>query len=116
MLVSHILLIDSLYRAGLITGIGMKEGKPILELPPKHVELVRLEFSEDERQVCTFMPGSVVLCPDQRDAICIAQLYEHMQRRAQVELNRFIRNGSVIKKCVRTFISSCSEHSSLNGL
>ncbi|KAI0085988.1 SNF2 family N-terminal domain-containing protein [Irpex rosettiformis] len=50
------------------------EGKPILELPPKHVDLVRLEFSADERQ-----------------------LYEHMQRRAQLELNRYIKNGSVVK-------------------
>ncbi|KAI0743255.1 SNF2 family N-terminal domain-containing protein [Irpex lacteus] len=50
------------------------EGKPILELPPKHVEIVRLEFSPDERE-----------------------LYEHIQRRAQIQLNRYIRNGSVVK-------------------
>ncbi|KAI0337147.1 hypothetical protein BDW22DRAFT_1410049 [Trametopsis cervina] len=50
------------------------EGRPILELPNKHVELVELEFSPDERQ-----------------------LYEHIQRRAQLQINRFINNGTVAK-------------------
>lgn len=27
------------------------EGKPILELPPKEIELVQLQFSEEERDV-----------------------------------------------------------------
>lgn len=31
--------------------IPLQEGEPILQLPEKDVELVRLEFSEDERQV-----------------------------------------------------------------
>ena len=35
----------------LIELVYLQEGKPIIELPPKHVELVRLEFSDDERQV-----------------------------------------------------------------
>ncbi|KAI0691058.1 SNF2 family N-terminal domain-containing protein [Cytidiella melzeri] len=50
------------------------EGKPILELPPKHVELVELKFSKDERQ-----------------------LYDLIQQRAQVQLSRFIRNNTVVK-------------------
>lgn len=34
----------------------LQEGEPILQLPEKDVELVRLEFSEDERQVrCSSM-------------------------------------------------------------
>ena len=29
----------------------MQEGKPILQLPPKNVELVLVDFSEEEREV-----------------------------------------------------------------
>ena len=28
------------------------EGKPLLELPPKQIEIVKLQFSHDEREVC----------------------------------------------------------------
>ncbi|KAI0632702.1 SNF2 family N-terminal domain-containing protein [Trametes polyzona] len=53
------------------------EGKPILELPAKDVEIVRIEFSKDEREV-----------------------YDSFEKRAQVQINRFIRNNTLLKKCV----------------
>ncbi|KAI0702754.1 SNF2 family N-terminal domain-containing protein [Earliella scabrosa] len=49
-------------------------GQPILDLPPKHVELVHVEFSQDERD-----------------------LYNQFERRAQIQINRFIRNNTLLK-------------------
>ncbi|KIP06767.1 hypothetical protein PHLGIDRAFT_30351 [Phlebiopsis gigantea 11061_1 CR5-6] len=50
------------------------EGEPILKLPPKHVEVVRLDFSKDERQ-----------------------LYDHIEKKAQIQINRYLRQGTVVK-------------------
>ncbi|KAI0798158.1 SNF2 family N-terminal domain-containing protein [Abortiporus biennis] len=53
------------------------EGRPLLELPPKDIELVMVDFSEDEREI-----------------------YQKFEQRAQISLNKFIRNHSVVKKYV----------------
>ncbi|KJA22647.1 hypothetical protein HYPSUDRAFT_87246 [Hypholoma sublateritium FD-334 SS-4] len=55
------------------------EGKPLLELPPKHIKIVRLQFSPEERQV-----------------------YDVFEKRTMIQLNRFIRNGTLIKN--HTFV------------
>jgi SNF2 family DNA or RNA helicase len=38
---------------------SMLEGKPILTLPPKDIEIVKLQFSDEEREV-------IILAPDVR--------------------------------------------------
>ncbi|KAL6299805.1 SNF2 family N-terminal domain-containing protein [Sparassis latifolia] len=53
------------------------EGRPLLQLPEKHIELVTLEFSEEERE-----------------------LYDSFEKRAQIQINRFIRENTIVKKCV----------------
>ncbi|PPQ94269.1 hypothetical protein CVT25_004926 [Psilocybe cyanescens] len=53
------------------------EGKPLLQLPTKHIEIVKLQFTPDERQV-----------------------YDAFEKRTKVQLNRFIRNGTLMKKFV----------------
>ncbi|KAJ7662894.1 SNF2 family N-terminal domain-containing protein [Mycena rosella] len=50
------------------------EGKPILTLPPKDVEIVKLKFSDEEREV-----------------------YDSFEKRTKISLNRFIRNGTLVK-------------------
>jgi SNF2 family DNA or RNA helicase len=50
------------------------EGNPILELPPKDIELVVTEFSKDERE-----------------------LYDHFERNTQLKINRFIKRGTLAK-------------------
>lgn len=50
------------------------EGKLILELPPKNIELVTLEFSADERQ-----------------------LYDDFEKKSHIQINRFIRRGTLLK-------------------
>ncbi|KAI0334280.1 hypothetical protein GY45DRAFT_94057 [Cubamyces sp. BRFM 1775] len=57
------------------------EGEPILKLPEKHVELVFVEFSPDEREI-----------------------YDHMEKRAQIQINRFIRNNSLLKNHQQVFV------------
>ncbi|KAI0655704.1 SNF2 family N-terminal domain-containing protein [Cubamyces menziesii] len=57
------------------------EGEPILKLPEKHVELVFVDFSPDEREI-----------------------YDHMEKRAQIQINRFIRNNSLLKNHQQVFV------------
>jgi SNF2 family DNA or RNA helicase len=51
------------------------EGKPLLTLPPKNVELVTLQFSPEERQI-----------------------YDDFEKQAKVRVNKFIREGTIIQK------------------
>ncbi|KAG6887923.1 hypothetical protein C0992_010201 [Termitomyces sp. T32_za158] len=50
------------------------EGKPILQLPNKDIQIVKLEFSRDERD-----------------------LYDSFERRTKIRLNRFIRERTLVK-------------------
>ncbi|KAF7300275.1 SNF2 family DNA-dependent ATPase [Mycena kentingensis (nom. inval.)] len=50
------------------------EGEPLLKLPPKEVLLVRLHFSDEEREI-----------------------YDSFETRSEIRLNRFIRAGTVVK-------------------
>ncbi|KAH7882695.1 SNF2 family N-terminal domain-containing protein [Phlebopus sp. FC_14] len=50
------------------------DGKRILQLPTKHIELVTLEFSADERE-----------------------LYDKFEKRSHVQINRFIKNRTLLK-------------------
>ncbi|OJA08757.1 hypothetical protein AZE42_08874 [Rhizopogon vesiculosus] len=50
------------------------DGKPILQLPPKNIELVTLEFSADERE-----------------------LYDDYEQQSRIRINRFIRRGTLLK-------------------
>ncbi|KZT05039.1 uncharacterized protein LAESUDRAFT_656488 [Laetiporus sulphureus 93-53] len=49
------------------------EGEPILQLPEKHVDLVELDFSDEERK-----------------------LYDNFERRAQIQISRFIRDNTIV--------------------
>ncbi|EKM76597.1 hypothetical protein AGABI1DRAFT_78341 [Agaricus bisporus var. burnettii JB137-S8] len=50
------------------------EGVPILQLPPKDVELVKLKFSEQEREI-----------------------YNSFETRSKITINKFIRNNTLVK-------------------
>ncbi|KAJ7762016.1 SNF2 family DNA-dependent ATPase [Mycena maculata] len=50
------------------------EGKPILTLPPKDIEIVKLKFTDEERE-----------------------LYDSFEKRTKIRLNRFIRDGTLVK-------------------
>ncbi|KAG6868140.1 hypothetical protein C0993_007214, partial [Termitomyces sp. T159_Od127] len=53
---------------------SMLEGKPILELPNKDIQIVKLEFSRDERD-----------------------LYDSFEKRTKIRLNRFIRERTLVE-------------------
>ncbi|KIK57545.1 hypothetical protein GYMLUDRAFT_203637 [Collybiopsis luxurians FD-317 M1] len=50
------------------------EGEPILKLKPKHIELIKLDFSLDEREC-----------------------YESFERQSKMRLNKFIRERTLVK-------------------
>ncbi|CCL99823.1 uncharacterized protein FIBRA_01847 [Fibroporia radiculosa] len=50
------------------------EGEPLLQLPEKNVELVTLDFSDEERE-----------------------LYDNFEKRARIQLNRYIKNNTIVK-------------------
>ncbi|KAH9921663.1 P-loop containing nucleoside triphosphate hydrolase protein [Fomitopsis serialis] len=52
-------------------------GEPLLQLPEKHVDLEFLEFSDEERQI-----------------------YDSFEKRAQMQINRYIRDNTLVKKYV----------------
>jgi SNF2 family DNA or RNA helicase len=54
---------------------SLLEGKPILELPPKEIEMVQLQFSREERDV-----------------------YDCFEKRTKIRLNKFIRERTLVKK------------------
>ncbi|KAH9919060.1 SNF2 family N-terminal domain-containing protein [Fomitopsis serialis] len=58
------------------------EGEPLLQLPEKHVDLEFLEFSDEERQI-----------------------YDSFEKRAQMQINRYIRDNTLVKKQL-----SCHPH------
>ncbi|KAF8888452.1 SNF2 family N-terminal domain-containing protein [Gymnopilus junonius] len=50
------------------------EGKPLLELPTKHIEIVKLQFTPDERAV-----------------------YEFFEKKTKIQVNRYMREGTLAK-------------------
>nr|GAT50264.1 SNF2 family DNA-dependent ATPase [Mycena chlorophos] len=50
------------------------EGEPILKLPPKDIKLVKLRFSDEEREI-----------------------YDSFEKKTKIRLNRFLRAGTVVK-------------------
>ncbi|KAF8958574.1 SNF2 family N-terminal domain-containing protein [Flammula alnicola] len=50
------------------------EGQPLLQLPLKHIEIVKLKFTPEEREV-----------------------YDVFEKRTKIQLNRFMRNNTLIK-------------------
>ncbi|KAF5329445.1 hypothetical protein D9619_009161 [Psilocybe cf. subviscida] len=50
------------------------EGQPLLQLPSKHIEIVKLKFTPEEREV-----------------------YDIFEKRTKIQVNRFMRNGSMVK-------------------
>ncbi|KAI4522550.1 hypothetical protein K525DRAFT_255497 [Schizophyllum commune Loenen D] len=53
---------------------SMLEGQPILRLPPKDIELVKMEFTPDERQI-----------------------YDDIEQQTQVRINKYIAKGTLVK-------------------
>ncbi|VDB88476.1 unnamed protein product [Peniophora sp. CBMAI 1063] len=53
---------------------AMLEGEPLLKLPQKHINIVTEEFSAEEREI-----------------------YDHLEGRAKMQINRFIRAGTLVK-------------------
>ncbi|KAG2140702.1 SNF2 family N-terminal domain-containing protein, partial [Suillus clintonianus] len=53
---------------------SMLDGKRLIELPTKHVEMEKLEFSQEEREI-----------------------YQMVEARSQAKFNRFLRAGTVLK-------------------
>ncbi|ESK86005.1 snf2 family dna-dependent atpase [Moniliophthora roreri MCA 2997] len=50
------------------------EGEPLLKLPPKDIEVVMLQFSEDERDI-----------------------YENFEKTSKTRINKFIKEGTLLK-------------------
>lgn len=74
------------------------EGRRILELPPKEIEIVELEFSAEERQVNSRLikAGASVLT-------YYTEIYETIELRQQQKMSKFLKAGTVMKK----YVSCC---------
>ncbi|KAI6115018.1 SNF2 family N-terminal domain-containing protein [Pisolithus croceorrhizus] len=57
------------------------DGVPILQLPPKHIDLVTLEFSPDERE-----------------------LYDNFEKRSRIRINRYINNRTLLKNTTAVLV------------
>ncbi|EAU87720.1 hypothetical protein CC1G_08756 [Coprinopsis cinerea okayama7 len=57
------------------------EGKPILNLPPKDIEIVKLQFSPDEREV-----------------------YDSFEKSTKIRLNKFIRERTLLKNHAQVLV------------
>ncbi|KZV76703.1 hypothetical protein PENSPDRAFT_646154 [Peniophora sp. CONT] len=56
-------------------------GKPLIELPPREVKIIKIDFSEEERD-----------------------LYGMIERQEQAKFNRFLRAGTVLKNYHQIFV------------
>ncbi|KAJ7145709.1 SNF2 family N-terminal domain-containing protein [Mycena epipterygia] len=63
------------------------EGEPILTLPPKDIEIVKLQFSEEERE-----------------------LYDSFEKRTKIRLNKFIRDGTLVKNHAAVLVCFLAPH------
>lgn len=57
------------------------DGVPILQLPTKHIDLVTLEFSPDERE-----------------------LYDNFEKRSRIRINRYINNRTLLKNTTAVLV------------
>lgn len=64
----------------------MLDGKKLIELPEKEVKLIKLEFSEEERDI-----------------------YQMVEARSQAKFNRYLREGTVLKYGISPSIASFLE-------
>ena len=84
---------------------SMLEGQPILRLPPKDIELVKMEFTPDERQVGVFSLlatfDSVERNLDYGDGMLTlthyVQIYDDIEQQTQVRINKYIAKGTLVK-------------------
>lgn len=67
------------------------EGAPILQLPPKDIELVQLQFTEEEREVRRYF-----LWYGQYLQL-LFQIYDSFEKQSKITINRFIRNNTLVK-------------------
>jgi hypothetical protein len=71
----------------------MLDGKRLIELPSKTVDLLKLEFSEEERAVYKMVStASANLTPNRCPCFC-----SQIEARSQATFNRFLRAGTVLK-------------------
>jgi len=75
---------------------SMLDGKRLIELPDKTILLVRLEFSEEEREVYKMVAHSNLVFSNVLMECCCYQV----EARTQANFNRFLRAGTVLK-CVQ---------------
>lgn len=71
----------------------MLDGKRLIELPDKTVNLMKLEFSEEERAVYK-MASSASASLFLNGCSCF---YFQIEARSQATFNRFLRAGTVLK-------------------
>jgi len=74
------------------------EGKPLLELLPKYIDIVTLKFTPEEREVCNI---DFVTCVKSLLMRATAfQVYESFEKRTKIRINKFIKENSLVKKYV----------------
>jgi len=65
---------------------SMLDGKKLIELPEKEVNLIKLEFSQEERDI-----------------------YQMVEARSQAKFNRYLREGTVLKYGISSRLTSFLE-------
>lgn len=77
------------------------DGKPLLTLPPKTVELEMLQFSPEEREVHLLSWDLPKLQADP-----LGQIYDDFEKQAKIRVNKFIREGTIVQKYAYIYILS----------
>jgi hypothetical protein len=70
---------------------SMLDDKKLIELPTKHIEMEKLEFSKEELEIYQMVcSGSVCIRP-------VHYRIFQVEARSQAKFNRFLRAGTVLK-------------------
>ena len=78
-------------RAGL-THWQTLDGRPLIELPPKEISVVKLEFTPEEREIYHMVRNAGF----ESECSCAERIWQ-VEAKSQAIFNRFLRTGTVLK-------------------
>lgn len=71
------------------------DGEPLLQLPPKEIEIVKLQFTKEEKDV-----SGPSFCSGKKIWMVSIQIYDFFESKTKLRVNKFIKENTVVKKCV----------------
>ncbi|KAG6330201.1 hypothetical protein ID866_8887, partial [Astraeus odoratus] len=75
------------------------DGKPILQLPRKHINIVKLDFSADEREASPSIQQAIGPVANRFDKI-----YDSFEKRSRIRINKYIRARTLLKNSTAVLV------------